>query len=121
MGHDDGTGTAALTATALGYPRIGRDRRLKRALEGYWAGTLPDTAVAQAQDAVRRDGWRAMTAAGLDSVPVGITSRYDHVLDAALLVDAVPERFRGMPTGDGRARLDRYSAMARGTSALPPL
>ena len=27
-------------ATNLGYPRIGRDRELKRATEAYWAGKL---------------------------------------------------------------------------------
>ena len=28
------------TATILGYPRIGRGRELKKALEAYWAGRI---------------------------------------------------------------------------------
>ena len=32
--------TAFPTSTVLGYPRIGRHRELKRALESYWAGRI---------------------------------------------------------------------------------
>ena len=31
------------TATILAYPRIGRQRQLKRALEAYWAGRSSET------------------------------------------------------------------------------
>ena len=41
-------------ATILGYPRIGPQRELKKALEAYWAGSLDEagleSAAAQLQD-----------------------------------------------------------------------
>ena len=48
---------------------------------------------------------------------------YDHVLDTAVMVGAVPDRFRGATGGDRRAaRRDLYFAMARGDDQdVPPL
>ncbi|MDQ3524965.1 MAG: hypothetical protein M3451_07930, partial [Chloroflexota bacterium] len=44
-------------ATIPGYPRIGKNRELKKALEGYWSGRIgADELLATAED-VRRDGW----------------------------------------------------------------
>jgi len=64
-----------------------------------------------------------MTEAGLDSIPVNTFSWYDQVLDTAVLVGAVPERFAGV---NGYHLLDgfdadRYFAMARGTADIAPL
>ncbi len=103
------------TRTVLGRGRIGPRRELKRALERYWSGAADrHELLGVAADLARADR-TAMTAAGLDSVPVG-TALYDHVLDAAVLFGAVPARFAGI-TDD----LDRSFAMARGTADLPPL
>ena len=102
-------------ATVLGYPRIGPDRELKRAIEGYWAGrTDPAALFATATDL------RAKTLAelaGLDSVPGNTFSFYDHVLDTAVLFGAVPQRFRDL----GLSELDTYFAMARGHGEVAPL
>jgi 5-methyltetrahydropteroyltriglutamate--homocysteine methyltransferase len=110
-------------ATALGFPRIGRDRELKKALEAYWAGRIDDIALDGTASAVRRDALTTMAAAGLDTVPVNTFSWYDHMLDAAILVGAVPERFAGVSGEHRLAGFDaaRYFAMARGTAEVPPL
>ncbi|MGP6158522.1 MAG: 5-methyltetrahydropteroyltriglutamate--homocysteine S-methyltransferase [Vulcanimicrobiaceae bacterium] len=95
-------------AANLGYPRIGRRRELKRGLEAYWSGRIDAAALRAIARDVRREGWLAQRAAGIDRIPANDFSLYDHVLDAAVAVGAVPERYRG---GDD---LSAYFAIARG-------
>jgi 5-methyltetrahydropteroyltriglutamate--homocysteine methyltransferase len=99
----------------LGYPRIGPDRELKRALERYWAGDIDREALAEVGVQLRRQTWTELDAAGLGSVPSNTFSYYDQVLDAALLVGAVPDRFAGLDS------LDTLFAMARGREGVPAL
>jgi len=98
--------------TFPGFPRIGIRRELKRALESHWrgdldAGTLP----AQARE-LRARHWQLAREAGADVVPVNDFSLYDHVLDTAVLFDAIPERYRPLHDADPLAG---YFAMARGS------
>lgn len=111
-------------ATALGYPRIGRRRELKHALEAMWSGTSSAEEVERAAHEIRHDSWSRMRAAGHDTVPVNTFSLYDHVLDAAVLVGAVPDRFAALePDGPdvGGVSLRTYTAMARGEAGVAPL
>ncbi len=98
-------------ATIPGYPRIGKKRELKRALESYWAGKIGQPELEQVASAIRQANWDAQRSAGLDILPVNDFSFYDHVLDTAALVGAVPERYGW--TGES-VDLDTYFAMARG-------
>jgi 5-methyltetrahydropteroyltriglutamate--homocysteine methyltransferase len=100
-------------STILGYPRIGPRRELKRALERYWAGELPEAGLAETARQLRRETWTEL--AGLDSVPGNTFSYYDHVLDTAVLFDAIPQRYRGL------SELDAYFAMARGRDSVGAL
>ncbi|HWE62748.1 MAG TPA: 5-methyltetrahydropteroyltriglutamate--homocysteine S-methyltransferase [Chloroflexota bacterium] len=97
--------------TTLGYPRIGRERELKRACEAYWHGTLTEDALCATGAALRRAHRQTQCDAGIDLIPVNDFSFYDHVLDAIALVGAVPERYHWH--GD-TVDLDTYFAMARG-------
>jgi 5-methyltetrahydropteroyltriglutamate--homocysteine methyltransferase len=98
-------------STILGYPRIGRDRELKRMCEAYWAGKQQADALYATAAELRRAHWDAQRVAGIDLIPGNDFSLYDHVLDAIALVGAVPERYRWHgETVD----LDTYFAMARG-------
>jgi 5-methyltetrahydropteroyltriglutamate--homocysteine methyltransferase len=112
---------AAVIASNLGYPRIGRHRELKTALERYWAGEISETALREIGCTVRRESWALQVELGIDHVPSNDFSLYDHVLDMAAVVGAVPGRFG---TGPGAASdLTVYFAMARGgapTSAGAP-
>jgi 5-methyltetrahydropteroyltriglutamate--homocysteine methyltransferase len=103
--------------TYLGFPRIGRRRELKRALENYWrdgdAKPLLDTA-----RELRQRHWQLARAAGIHTVAVNDFSLYDHVLDTALLFDAVPDRYRPVLRNDPLAG---YFAMARGNRELHAL
>jgi 5-methyltetrahydropteroyltriglutamate--homocysteine methyltransferase len=104
-------------STVLGYPRIGPRRELKRAVERYWAGRLDAAELAEAGRELRERTWTELAGAGLTSVPGNTFSLYDQVLDTAVMVDAVPPRFRRL----GLTPLDTYFAMARGREDLAPL
>ena len=95
----------------LGYPRIGAQRELKKALEAYWRGELDLGALEAAGRELRRRHWDEQRQAGLDFVPVGDFSFYDHVLDTTAMLGAVPPRF----DWDGETvDLDTVFRMARG-------
>ncbi|MEV0194301.1 5-methyltetrahydropteroyltriglutamate--homocysteine S-methyltransferase [Kitasatospora purpeofusca] len=109
---------AATRATVHGYPRQGRNRELKKAIEGYWKGTVTADALQAAAAELRRGNWRQLADAGVLEVPTGDFSLYDHVLDTTVAVGAVPARHRAAVDADP---LDGYFAMARGTQDVAPL
>jgi len=94
-----------------GMPRIGFDRALKWALEGYWAGTVTDAQLDDVAASIRRRNWQSMATAKVDFVPSNDFSLYDHVLDAAVMVGAIAPRFVG---AGATVERERYFAMARG-------
>jgi 5-methyltetrahydropteroyltriglutamate--homocysteine methyltransferase len=98
------------TATNLGFPRIGAQRELKKAIEAYWAQTLPAKDLLSAARDIRCRNWTWQRDAGITHMPAGDFSLYDHVLDTAVMMDAVPDRFRHFDND-----LDLYFAMARGS------
>ncbi|WIX97970.1 5-methyltetrahydropteroyltriglutamate--homocysteine S-methyltransferase [Amycolatopsis mongoliensis] len=100
--------------TVLGYPRIGPDRELKRALERYWAGRIDASALLATGRDLRRRTWCELRDAGLDSIPSNTFSLYDHVLDTAELFGVLPAR-------PGLSPLDTYFAAARGVQDAPAL
>jgi 5-methyltetrahydropteroyltriglutamate--homocysteine methyltransferase len=102
------------TAINLGFARIGKNRELKKAVEAYWAGNSSRENLLAAAREIRRQNWMSQHAAGLDQVPTGDFSFYDHVLDTAFLFDLIPDRFRELALSDD---LDLYFAMARGHAA----
>ncbi len=94
-----------------GFPRIGPERELKFATEGYWRGEVAQAELVEAAKRIRLDNWRFMQSAGIDLIPSNDFSLYDHVLDTIALVGAVPSRYEH---GSGPVGLDTYFAMARG-------
>jgi 5-methyltetrahydropteroyltriglutamate--homocysteine methyltransferase len=102
------TPTQGLKTANLGFPRMGRERELKFALEGYWTGKRTEQELLDTASALRSEHWKLQRAAGIDFVPSNDFSLYDRVLDALVLVGATPERF-----GTGPVTLERYFAMAR--------
>ncbi len=104
-----------METTVHGYPRIGRQRELKKATEAFWAGRSTAADLEAAAAGLRRETWEALRDTGLTGIPSNTFSLYDHVLDTAEMVNAVPERFAGL---DG---LDAYFAMARGAKGIAPL
>jgi 5-methyltetrahydropteroyltriglutamate--homocysteine methyltransferase len=103
------TEAGPVAAACLGYPRMGLNRELKKALEAFWAGTIPADALERTAKELRRLNWSSMKAAGIDQIPSNDFSLYDHMLDTTVLVGAVPGRY--LQIGEP---LTRYFAMARG-------
>lgn len=98
----------------LGYPRIGPQRELKRALEAFWAGAIDQAGLRAAGAELRRQNWQAQREAGVDLIPVGDFAWYDHVLTTSVMFGNVPRRF-----GDRKPDLRTYFAMARGSDGVP--
>lgn len=97
----------------LGYPRIGLHRELKRACEQYWAGKISQDELLRTGKMIRESNWQQQIAAGMDWLPCGDFSFYDHVLDMSLMLGVIPERFAPLKE-KGVDGLDLYFAMARG-------
>ncbi|MFJ6750055.1 5-methyltetrahydropteroyltriglutamate--homocysteine S-methyltransferase [Streptomyces sp. NPDC091266] len=109
---------AAARSTVHGYPRQGQHRELKKAIEGYWKGRVGADALRATAAELRRGNWQQLAGAGIDEVPTGDFSYYDHVLDTSVMVGAIPDRHRAAVAADA---LDGYFAMARGTQDVAPL
>lgn len=112
------------TGTILGYPRIGRRRELKRAVEAFWAGTIGADELEASAAELRAATRERLASLGLgrddSSIPESF-SYYDQVLDAAIAVGAVPERFRRLRDEAGRVDLAGYFTIARGEGEDAPL
>lgn len=99
----------------LGFPRMGTHRQWKKALESYWAGQSTLVELRDAARAIRRANWELQRDLGVDIIPSNDFSFYDHVLDTAVMLGAVPSRFK---YAGGPVDSDTYFAMARGADAV---
>jgi len=115
--------TAFPTGTILGYPRIGRRRELKKAVEAFWAGKISAEELettARELRAVTRERLAALGLGRTDSSIPEAFSYYDQVLDAAVTVGAVPTRFASVVAEDGTVDLAGYFTIARGEGHNTP-
>ncbi len=80
-------------ASILGYPRIGADRELKRALELFWKNPSQD--LVSVADSLRSERTSHLRDLGLspDSAIPEDFSYYDQVFDLIVSLGAIPERF----------------------------
>ncbi len=95
----------------LGFPRIGRDRELKKALEAHWKGELNEVGLQAVGRELRATHWQVQKDAGIELLPVGDFAWYDQVLSHSLLFGVIPKRFRQQ--GETPS-LKTLFAMARG-------
>ena len=94
-----------------GFPRIGGDRELKKAIEGYWKGKHGLDQVRAAAKELRERHWRLQAEAGIDLIPSNDFSYYDQVLDTAILLNVIPQRYDRLAFENPE---DTLFAMARG-------
>jgi 5-methyltetrahydropteroyltriglutamate--homocysteine methyltransferase len=102
---------AGVLAHNLGFPRIGADRELKRALEAYWKGEISQQQLEEAGRELRQRHWQLQADAGLAFVPTGDFAWYDHVLTLSATLGNIPARHR---RDDGELDLDTLFRVARG-------
>jgi 5-methyltetrahydropteroyltriglutamate--homocysteine methyltransferase len=107
-------------ASNLGFPRIGRRRELKSALEKFWTGEIDAAGLETKAAELRTTHWRLQQGLGISHVPANDFSLYDHVLDTACMLGAIPE---GYGWTGGAVPLETYFALARGVrgTGLPAL
>ncbi|WP_432460998.1 5-methyltetrahydropteroyltriglutamate--homocysteine S-methyltransferase [Agarivorans sp. QJM3NY_25] len=93
----------------LGYPRIGKQRQLKFALEAYWRGESSQQQLLEVGRQIRQQNWQAQRDSGQAWVTVGDFAWYDQVLNTSLLLGNLPQRHRS-----AELNLDTMFAIARG-------
>jgi 5-methyltetrahydropteroyltriglutamate--homocysteine methyltransferase len=101
-------------ASNLGFPRIGSRRELKFALDQFWAGTINEAELQRTAQELRARHWGLQVCSGISHVPSGDFSLYDHVLDTACMVGAIPP---GYGWSEGPVSLSSYFTLARGARA----
>ena len=99
-----------MKTAVTGFPRIGKMRELKFAEEKYFSGTLSAEELEKTAAAVRVYGWTKQRNAHISHIPSNDFSFYDNMLDTAVMLGAVPERYASL----GLSAPDMYFAMARG-------
>ena len=103
------------TAT-VGYPRIGRQRELKFALEGHWSNKVNLSELLSTFSTVHKQGLEAQKKAGIKYIGVGDHSLYDPVLDVTFALGLIPKRFKEIKEWN-----KLYFAMARGIEGAEAL
>lgn len=99
----------------LGYPRMGKKREVKKALEAFWGGKSDEATLRQIVRDVETANWKTQLAAGIDRIAVGDMSFYDLMLDWSVRLGIIPDRFRNL------SGIERYFAMTRGKDGIPAL
>ena len=102
--------------TIEGYPRVGANRELKKALESFWAGRIDEETFTSSAHSIRLENYARLRDLGLDAdyaIPADV-ALYDHVLETSLTV--------GLIGGDAEEiDLAEYFALARGNAERSPL
>ena len=99
-----------MKTSVIGYPRIGKDRELKFASEKYFRNEITENELLETAKALRLSHWEIQKLNGIDYISSNDFSFYDNVLDTAVLLNAIPKRYREL----GLSELDTYFAMAKG-------
>jgi len=97
-------------STIVGYPRIGVNRELKKAVEGYFKGDFNLNELQSTAKLLRKEYWETQKEKGIDYIPSNDFSFYDSMLDMAVLLNAIPKRYSEL----NLLPIDTYFAMARG-------
>ncbi|WFD29873.1 5-methyltetrahydropteroyltriglutamate--homocysteine S-methyltransferase [Malassezia sp. CBS 17886] len=99
-----------VSSAVLGFPRIGPLREVKKALEAYWGGKTSADDLLKVAKEQRLSTYERIKGQGVDVIPTGTFSLYDHVLDTSVMFGIIPEAY----SKSGLSPLDTYFALARG-------
>ena len=94
----------------VGFPRIGEQRELKKVLELFWANKVDFSEVEKVASELKSRHWNYQKDAGIDFIASNDFSLYDNMLDTAVMLGAIPQRFKGLKEEA------LYFSMARGNT-----
>ncbi|WP_343152799.1 5-methyltetrahydropteroyltriglutamate--homocysteine S-methyltransferase [Buchnera aphidicola] len=97
----------------LGFPRIGSKRELKKAQEEYWSGKITKKELLFVGKKLRKENWKQQKKYGIDFLPVGDFSWYDHVLTTSMFLGNIPDRHKN---SDSSIDIDTMFRIARGSA-----
>jgi 5-methyltetrahydropteroyltriglutamate--homocysteine methyltransferase len=79
----------------LGFPRMGAQRELKKALESYWAGKATEEELRAVGTELRHRHWAEQDKRGLHLIAAGDFAWYDNTLATSFLIGNIAPRHRG--------------------------
>ena len=96
----------------IGFPRIGEQRELKKALESYWAGKSSFEEVEKTAKLLKNRHWQYQKDNEIEFISCNDFSLYDNMLDMSIVIGAIPKRFRYIED-----EKELYFSMARGNKS----
>jgi 5-methyltetrahydropteroyltriglutamate--homocysteine methyltransferase len=102
-----------IKTSVTGFPRIGGNRELKKALEDFWAGKIPENELEKRAKEIRKNNWIYQKENNIDLISCNDFSYYDNMLDTIFMLKAIPERFKSI-----KNKTEMYFAMARGNESI---
>lgn len=102
---------AMVLSSIIGFPRIGENRELKKAVEDFWKGAITEAELFKAANDIKIANYKEQMEAGIDLIPCNDFSFYDQMLDTAFMLGVIPERF----VDESKSPIQVYFDMARGT------
>ncbi|MCX7714926.1 MAG: 5-methyltetrahydropteroyltriglutamate--homocysteine S-methyltransferase [Clostridia bacterium] len=99
-----------MKTSVIGYPRVGAFRELKFATEEYLNNNITKKELKSEALRLRRTHWNVQKEKGIDFISSNDFSFCDNLLDTAVLLNVVPNRYKALKLD----ALDEYFAMARG-------
>ncbi len=100
----------AKKTSVIGFPRIGKNRELKFAVEKFFKNESTAAELEKTAADIRLYGWKKQSDREISFIPSNDFSFYDNVLDTAFLLNAVPSRYTEL----GLPPLETYFAAAHG-------
>ena len=99
-----------MQTSVIGFPRVGELRELKFTTEKFFKGLVSEQELEDLAKDIRKKQWLKMQEKEVDFIPSNDFSFYDNFLDAAVLFNIIPGRYRELSLSP----LEKYFAMARG-------
>lgn len=99
-----------MKTSVIGFPRVGKLRELKFVTEKFFRGEADVAELEKTGKEIRLEQWKWQKDSRIDFIPSGDFSFYDTILDAAVLFNIIPKRYKTL----GLSEQDTYFAMARG-------
>ena len=95
-----------MKTSVIGFPRVGKLRELKFVTEKFFRGEADVAELEKTGKEIRLEQWKWQKDSRIDFIPSGDFSFYDTILDAAVLFNIIPKRYKTL----GLSEQDTYFA-----------